>query len=242
MTWREVEAALAAGRRTVIVGVGSTEQHGPHLPLAMDSLHADALAERVAEQLDQALVAPPVTAGCSDHHMAFPGTISLRAETLAAILTDYCGSLAKHGFERIGLISGHGGNFAPMANMLADLHAAAGAAQVAAYTDLRRFAEIAFNEAVAAGFAPEAIGGHADVAETSVLLALRPDLVKMDQAEPGYRARFEDTIGVVFERGLKAMSPIGVLGDPVGATAALGQRILVRLSEEIAASFKAAWA
>src|SRR5262245_38731001 len=101
MTFEEVERALANGFRTVLIPCGAIEQHGPHLPLCMDADHADALGLLVAQRLGHTLVAPSIRVGCSSHHMAFPGTISLRSETLEAICLDYCVSLTQHGFDRI---------------------------------------------------------------------------------------------------------------------------------------------
>jgi creatinine amidohydrolase len=128
-----------------------------------------------------------------------------------------------------------------MAGMLPDLQAAAGAARVVAYTDLRRFIEILSVEACADGFPATAVGGHADVAETSMVLANRPALVHMDRAQAGLAEDFETTLRVIFDKGLKAMSPIGVLGDPQGASAELGERILAALVNEIVTTFNASW-
>src|SRR5205807_8202470 len=126
MTWPQVRAALDAGRTTVVVSCGAVEQHGPHLPLFMDAEHGTALAIGVARSLGDALAAPTVRIGCSEHHMSFPGTISLEAATLEAVLRDYCTSLARHGFRRLCVIPSHGGNFAPLADMHPRVREAAG--------------------------------------------------------------------------------------------------------------------
>src|ERR671933_938574 len=81
LTWPEVRDALAAGYRTVLVPCGAVEQHGPHVAMVSDTLQAGAIARRVAEHLGEALVAPTIPVGCSDHHLAFPGTVSLRRDT-----------------------------------------------------------------------------------------------------------------------------------------------------------------
>ncbi len=111
MSFADVSAALARGYSTVLIPCGAVEQHGPHLPLCMDADHADALAEEVARSLGGTLIAPTIKVSCSAHHLVFPGTISLRPETFESICLDYCASLAKHGFTRILLFSGHIGNF-----------------------------------------------------------------------------------------------------------------------------------
>ena len=113
LTWTEVDDALDGDVRTAVVAVGSVEQHGPHLPLVMDTLAGDAVAERVARELGDALAAPTIRPGCSGHHMAFPGTITVSAETLMDTIRAYVRSLDEHGFEDVALVPTHGGNFGP---------------------------------------------------------------------------------------------------------------------------------
>ena len=100
LTSPEIAEALSRGIDTVILPVGSTEQHGAHLPLSTDSLHTVAVLERVAESLP-ALVAPLIPVGRADHHMAFPGTITVRHETLHATVRDWCDSFFRHGFRHV---------------------------------------------------------------------------------------------------------------------------------------------
>jgi creatinine amidohydrolase len=108
MSWPEVEAELAAGRDTVVIAFGATEQHGPHMPLATDALIGDHLARLVAEQLG-AFVAPTVRIGCSEHHLEFPGTLSISEPTFHALVADLVRSLARGGFRRVVLLPTHGG-------------------------------------------------------------------------------------------------------------------------------------
>src|ERR1700749_812014 len=98
MPYEDGAAALRAGFDAVLVPCGAVEQHGPHLPLCMDADHAEALSVEVASRRGRTLIAPTIKVGCSSHHMAFSGTFSLRPETFEAICTDYCTSLARHGF------------------------------------------------------------------------------------------------------------------------------------------------
>ncbi len=106
LTWEEVRDSVAASRATVIVPVGSTEQHGPHLPVGTDTMVAMALAESAAER-SGALVAPPLWFGWSPHHMILPGTITVRPEILAEVACDVVRSLAEHGFRRFVFLNGH---------------------------------------------------------------------------------------------------------------------------------------
>src|SRR5438067_13868653 len=114
MTWPEVKAEIDAGRDTIVIAFGATEQHGPHLPLATDALLGDHLAALVADRLD-AFVAPTVRIGCSEHHLEFPGTLSVAEDTFHELVADLVRSLARGGFRRVVLLPTHGGNFAPLA-------------------------------------------------------------------------------------------------------------------------------
>lgn len=239
MTWPEVEEAVANGRTTVVVAVGAVEQHGPHLPLLVDAARGDRLAVAVAERLGDALVAPTIRIGCSEHHMAFSGTISLRRNTLEAICLDYTVSLARHGFRRICFVPSHGGNFAPLAEMLPDLRAAvAPSCTVDAYTDLIGFMEL-WQRAVG-GIAPDLVGrvgGHADLAETSEMLVIRPDLVREARAEAGHVQPFDEELrDRIFREGFRAVTPNGILGDARGATREIGEACIAAAADGMVAA------
>ena len=238
MTWPQVRAALDAGRTTVVFACGAVEQHGPHLPLFTDAEHGSELSRRVAKELD-ALVAPTVRVGCSEHHMAFPGTISLEESTLAAVLRDYVRSLARHGFRRICVIPSHGGNFAPLTSALPMLREAAGErTHVAAFTDLQAVIGTWARVAGAIGLA-ERVAGHADIAESSVMLALHPELVHTEAAEAGNPGPLTpELIERLFTQGMRAIAPNGILGDARGLSAELGQRCIEELVAVIVAYFR----
>ena len=122
-TWQEVERYL--GQSTgIILPVGSTEQHGPNGLIGTDALCAELIARGVGDATG-ALVAPTVNFGMAQHHMAFCGTMSLRPQTLLAVLVDLLGSLAQHGFERCLVVNGHGGNMATIMAAFSELHARA---------------------------------------------------------------------------------------------------------------------
>ncbi|TFG86888.1 MAG: creatininase family protein, partial [Gemmatimonadales bacterium] len=111
MNWPDIRSAIEGGFATVVVAVGSTEQHGPHLPTMTDTRIGDAVAERVARKLGNALLARTVSVGVSEHHLAFGGTVSIQPDTLRLVLRDYIDSLARCGFRRIVFLPSHGGNF-----------------------------------------------------------------------------------------------------------------------------------
>lgn len=233
MTWPEVAAALDGGATTAIVPCGAVEQHGPHLPLFVDAEHATYLGAEVARRLGDALVAPTIRVGCSEHHMAFPGTVSLQPATLKAVLRDYCTSLARHGFRTLCLFSAHGGNFEILAEAVEELNATVQPdATVVAYTDLMQvvstWRRIAEDEA---GLGHR-IGGHADVAEGSIMLQLHPDLVHPDRAEAGFTDDLnEDVLARVISEGLDTVTETGILGDARGMNERIGARCIDALAD-----------
>jgi creatinine amidohydrolase len=222
LTWPEIRAELDGGRDTVVVAFGATEQHGPHLPLGTDAMIGDHLARLVAERLD-AFLAPTVRVGCSSHHLAFAGTLSLADATFHAIVADLVSSLAGNGFARIVLLPTHGGNFAPLAAALEQLGPVAGA-RVDALTDVTALLEIALIGEREFGIPLGEGGLHAGEWETSLILAIAPDLVRMPQAEPGYTGDPAAAIGALFAGGVESVAKNGVIGDPRQATADHGER------------------
>jgi len=225
LSWTEVEAALAAGKRRAIVCAASTEQHGPHLPEATDELLGEAYAGGLAARLGDALVAPVIRPACSEHHMAFPGSLTISEELLMDIIDAYLASLRRHGFERFVLMSSHGGNFPVLARWQrerpADDTVVLGDFQVfeAGFEAIRRFGRT------------DNAGPHAEVLETSMMLYLHPDLVHMERAVTGFTG--ESSLDDVLRSGMRAITPNGILGDPIGATAEMGVAVLDAIVERL---------
>ena len=242
MTWPEVEQALANGRSTAIIACGATEQHGPHLPIGTDTYLGTAIAERAALIAGNALVAPTLRPGLSDHHMRFAGSFTLRPETFVALLTDLCTSLARHGFTRIVIFASHGGNLDMMkANLPWLARSLADRVEVVLsmrlMEDLRRMGEFLEERGVSIGRA----GAHAGYTETAMMLAHRPDLVHMDDAAPGLTDddfyRPEQVLRsqlASFLYGVDSQSANGILGDPTGAESAVGEQLLQMAAESLA--------
>ena len=233
----EFAEAIAAGARTAILPLGAIEQHGPHLPLSMDSDHADALAVRIARKLGAALVLPTVKVGYSPHHLGFCGSLSVRPATLEAICLDYCSSLAAHGFARVVLFSGHIGNYPIMRDFEPRLAAAlAPALQVIVYRDSAAILDAWRKSAQSVAGLGSHVGGHADVAETSVMLVLHPEKVRPDRAAAGYLGTVDEAfLRRAFVEGIDAVSPNGVLGDPAGSSKAIGHAALDAVTDLVVA-------
>jgi creatinine amidohydrolase len=240
LTWREIKAAIAAGYTTVILPCGAIEQHGPHLPLFVDAEHAERLAVEVASRLGRTLVAPTIRIGYSPHHLAFAGTLSLSRSTFAAVYRDCCVSLARHGFRKILCFSAHGGNFAPLREMQPDLaRAVAPDCRVEVFSDFDRFLETWRDVVEKRTGKGSFVGGHSDIAETSVLAAMHPDLVRWDRLEPGLTGGLNSSVVQdALARGFDAVTPNGVLGDPTGANADLGRECIAAMADMLADYFR----
>jgi len=241
MTWPEIRAAIEQGFTTAVVGVGSTEQHGPHLPTMTDTRIADELARRVAAKLGRALQARTIPIGASEHHLAFGGTISISRETLRAILRDYVSSLARCGFRRIVFLPSHGGNFATVQEVIVEACATHPEVAVTGHADLLELGAFLEGTSARFGVSAAASGAHAGENETAMMLALEPDLVRHERFAAGYMGPLgEEQLRIILERGMTALTSNGVLGDPAGATAERGETYLELWAEYLAAKVGAA--
>ncbi|WP_327045470.1 mycofactocin biosynthesis peptidyl-dipeptidase MftE [Microbispora sp. NBC_01189] len=209
---------------TVLVPLGSTEQHGPHLPLHTDTAVAAAVARAAAARLlaaapdDPVLVAPAVAYGASGEHQDFPGTMSIGTAALRFLLVELVRSLSRWA-GRIVIVNGHGGNLGALT----------------AATSLLR------GEGHDVCWAPCAAGpadAHAGHTETSLMLHLAPGLVDMARAKPGNLAPLAEIMPDLAAGGVAAVSPSGVLGDPTTATAGEGGRLLDRMAGDVAARIR----
>ena len=242
LTWPETERRAVAGA-ALAVPVGSTEQHGPHLPLSTDTDIAVALATRLAARRGDVIVAPAIGYGSSGEHAGFAGTISIGQEALELMLVEL-GRSAAETFGHIVFISAHGGNHGPVTRAAERLRAES--RDVLLWTPGRRpgpapAAASAPAEAPAPAAAPApASDAHAGRSETSIQLALDPGRVRARLAEPGNLTPIAELMPVLRSSGVRAASSNGVLGDPVGASAAEGAELLGRLEADLLAAV-AAW-
>jgi creatinine amidohydrolase len=239
MNWPDIKEKIESGYTTAVFAIGSTEQHGPHLPLITDSLIGDVLALKVAEKLGNALQAPTIRVGLSEHHLAFPGTISLKPETLKAVIRDFVKSLKTHGFKTIVLLPSHGGNFAAVGEAVEELLQEHPDLQIVGFTDLQAFVDAMISYSEEYGVTAYDAGAHAGESETSFILALAPDLVQPDKYAPGYLGPLgEKEVQIIFEQGMPALSEKGVLGDPVTATAEKGKVYIEKMADFVVDELK----
>jgi creatinine amidohydrolase len=202
----------------VLVPLGSTEQHGPHLPFDTDAVVAAAVARGVAERLRAAsvaaLVAPALPYGASGEHQDFPGTTSIGEEALGLVIVELARSLRAWA-PRVVFVNGHGGNVRALAEAVAQL----------------------VEEGHDASWVPCGVAGgdaHAGRTETSVMLHLAPQAVDLAAAAPGNTAAIGELLPQLRRRGVRALAANGVLGDPTGASAAEGARLLTAMTDAAA--------
>ncbi|HVW79924.1 MAG TPA: mycofactocin biosynthesis peptidyl-dipeptidase MftE [Mycobacteriales bacterium] len=212
LTWTELDTAPD---RLLLVPVGSTEQHGPHLPLSTDTDIAVAIAQRLAEVRDDVVVAPPVPYGSSGEHAGFAGTLSIGQEALEHLLVELIRS-ASASFRGVVLVCGHGGNAEPL---------------------LRVQSRMRDECHHVLAFMPSWEGdAHAGRPETAMMLALRPEAVRREAAVVGNREPLADLLPALRSDGVRSVSPSGVLGDPTGADAAEGEALLAAAADQLAAA------
>jgi len=244
MRWEELTSpqidALDRDRTVVILPIGSVEQHGNHMPLGTDTLLAHAVSLAAAEQARNVAVLPPPWYGFSAHHMQFAGSVSLRAETLMALCEDIVGSVIAHGFRRILIVNGHGGNGGVIDVLASTLgHKHYGTARIATltYFALARDAIARLRQSQAGGM------GHACEFETSLIQHLRPELVQIGLAQtlypdPGSAYLTTDLIGsqaVRVYHDFADLSPSGALGDPSLASPEAGAAFFAASAEALSA-------
>jgi creatinine amidohydrolase len=239
LAWTEVADKLDDGYDTALLACGAIEQHGPHLPTGVDTYLGYAMAEYVARELGNALVAPTLRPGCSDHHTDFPGTFSISRDTFVSLLTDYCESLDRMGFDNIVLFPSHGGNIDVMKTFTPKIARELEQAEV--YFVNLDFVGIHEYLEEEEGISSEEAGVHAGYSETAQMLADYPDLVDMDKAEEGMTmSEFYDPDRIPqsqqesFTHGVRQQVANGILGDARGATADVGREIKERRGDAMA--------
>jgi len=233
-------------RLVVVVPLGSLEQHGHHLPLLTDSMIGDEIVRRAEDTLgDEAVFLPMLWPGASDHHRRFPGTVSLSNDTYARVLVDILESLIGSGFRRILMLNAHGGNVGP--------------GQAALYEVQMRYRDehdlwlafatwftVAAPQIAALDMLEQKRISHASELETSMILALRPELVRMDAARGANTPAPSDVRSasrVTVVRAFERLSVTGALGHPERATVEKGQALFDVAVNEVVSCVRevAAW-
>jgi len=245
MSWTELREVLKKPN-VVIIPLGSTEEHGAHLPVKFDSLSATYIAENAAQKVvDEhnicVLVAPTIDYTEVSHHKRFPGTIGVKADTLTRMFRDIVGSFLDQGFNNIILLTAHWENCAPMEvalTMIKDDYPKA---------NLFGLSTMGLGFDVRPGLVKADIAGtgHALEIETSMGLVIEPEMVHLDRAITGSRIlplspRYigksgkDHSKGVIYHSGLTGFDESGTLGDPTMATKEEGEKILTAIISDVA--------
>jgi creatinine amidohydrolase len=223
------EDVRASAAEVALLPVGSHEQHGPHLPLATDTVIACTLARALAEA-HPVLELPPITVSCSHEHAAWPGTLSVSAATLQAMVGDIAESLRRSGIAGLVVVNGHGGNYV-LGNVVQE--ATAIGRRMALFPALEDWEDA---RARAGLESPMVADMHAGEAETSILLHAHPQLVRPGYDTADHRA---DDRRHLLSRGLDAYTSSGVVGVPSAADARKGQLLLAALVDAFPAHLAA---
>ncbi len=249
--WRNLTAEELRARATqgalAILPVASTEQHGPHLGTGVDDVLCTEVCRRAGRKLLErgvpVVVAPTLWAGLAEHHVAFGGSFTLTLATYHALLRDLCRSILRAGFTRIVIVNGHGGNMSALNALTTDLTRELDSP--IATTTYFLLAEEAFAEILEDQDAVL----HACEAETSMMMAVRPDLVHEARLPEAFGSMGENARSVLSPpihrwRSFQEISPSGVIGDARRSSAAKGERLTEAAAEGLAAKLAsgAPWA
>ena len=236
LTWKEIQQMSDKENVVIIQPVGAIEQHGPHLPLAVDSAISLGVLGKALEQLPENIPAyalPCLYYGKSNEHSGFPGTISLSAETLLSVIQEVALSIYRSGFRKLVLMNSHGGQPQIMEIAARDLHQE--------HPDFAVFPLFTWRVPHIAGDLLTAkekeYGIHAGDAETSIMLSLLPEQVQMERAVKEYPQGLPEDSLLDMEGKLpfawltKELSTSGVMGDATVATKEKGDRILQSVAD-----------
>lgn len=242
LTWQEIEP-LAGPQTVVILPTAAVEQHGRHLPLEVDARIVEEVSRRAAERVEPrvpVLVAPVIWSGVSGYHMGFAGTMTLSMNTFIRVVEELGESLVHHGFRRILILNGHGGNHDPIkiaARNIADRTGVAVAA--ASYWNMAADDLVDIQDVEV-----DAVPGHACGFETAMMLALRPEMVRQDAMRAGThdvssngayftkRLRREPLVHLPQQAGV--VSPHGWAADPTKGTREKGEKYLEIVVQRLA--------
>jgi creatinine amidohydrolase/Fe(II)-dependent formamide hydrolase-like protein len=236
-SWPEVEAYLARSK-TILIPIGSTEQHGPNGLLGTDALCAELIGRRAGEDTG-IMVAPVFNVGQAQHHMAFAGTITLRPSTMIAAMVDWACSLAHHGFERLYWLNGHGGNIATINAAFSEMYHAqsfANSNRGPLVCKLRNWWELPGVSDVARRLFPVGEGHHATPSEVSVTYYFFPEAQKQVAMEPKIAP-----LGPIHDAAdYRRRFPDGRIGsDPSQASPEAGEKIVSAAVKSLVAELRA---
>ncbi|MEZ5849054.1 MAG: creatininase family protein [Hyphomicrobiaceae bacterium] len=239
--WKELTAAdlreLASRDATVILPVASIEQHGPHLPVGVDTILCEAVCKLAAEAVQDDMpivVAPTLWCGMAEHHMAFGGTFTFDIPTYRAVILAFLKSLGRHGFTKVFIVNGHGGNISALAAFLADFEMETGLkVRATTYFELAQPGMPAILE-------DQERVRHACEGETSLMMALAGDLVRTERLPDAHGPKFSTPrpLGVGRNRSYRSFTESGVVGDARRSTREKGEKLAIVCRDALVAALR----
>lgn len=235
-TWPEIDDYLQRSRG-IIIPIGSTEQHGPNGLIGTDAICPEVIARGVAEKIE-ALVAPTISVGMAQHHLGFPGSISLRPSTLMAVVRDIVESLARHGFEGCYFLNGHGGNIATVTAAFSEVYAASSFRGAGNRPKIRcklsNWYMAPGVKRISAELFGSSEGAHATPSEVSLTWFAYPEAVKTASMSPRLAPR-----GPIYDADdYRGRFPDGRIGsDPSLSSIDAGKRLYEAAVEDVAAEY-----
>lgn len=237
-TWPEVQAYLAKSR-AILVPIGSIEQHGPNGLLGTDVICPEIISRRAGDEAG-ILVGPTFSVGQAQHHMAFPGTITLRPSTMIAAMLDWTRSLTRHGFDRIYWLNGHGGNIATVTAAFSEIYhgvtfGEAGGNRPTLRCHLRNWWELPGIMDLCRQLFPVGEGSHATPSEVSVTWYAHPEAAKQVSLSP----RIAPVGPILDAEDFRRRFPDGRIGsDPGQANIAAGEKIVAAAVRAVISEFR----
>jgi creatinine amidohydrolase/Fe(II)-dependent formamide hydrolase-like protein len=239
-TWPEVEAYLRRSRG-IVIPIGSTEQHGPNALIGTDALCPEIISRAADRETQELLIGPTFNVGQAQHHMGFPGTITLRPSTMIAALQDWIASLTRHGFDRLYFLNGHGGNIATIEAAFAEAYAAWSLkGEPAPFAcKLRNWWELPGVAELQKTLYPTGLGTHATPSEVAITWHAYPDRVQRPAMSP--KIAPEGPIRDAFD--YRVRFPDGRIGsDPTLATPEHGAQLVATAAQALISEARAFFA
>lgn len=242
MTWQEVEAYLKRSTG-IIIPIGSAEQHGPTGFIGTDALCPEIVADPLARAVDS-LIAPTISVGMAQHHLGFPGSITLRPSTLIAVIGDTVASLARHGFDRFYFVNGHGGNIATVKAAFDEIYAESSLGTArhnrsSVRCVLRNWFQCPSVQAIEAEAFGAANGSHATAGEVSLTYLGYPEHAARIKSAGKLSPEIAPEGSFYDCEDYRRRFPDGRIGsDPTLATAEIGARLLDAAVQDLAADYR----
>ena len=228
MTSAELATITEAGTTTVVIPLGAIEAHGPHLPIGTDCFVAEGLANTVADRISGAVVAPTIPAAYAPK-TNYPGTISVHPRVVWEIVERYCSAAVDVGIRFVVLLPAHAESFQTTWLLAPELGGRFPALRFVPFLSMDEFMRVRHEVIVRYGLSVAEGGWHAGASETSVMMAMHPDMVRLDRLKKGFVVPVDPLVADSITHGFRQLQADGSFGDPTRASADIGRAIMEAL-------------